>query len=206
MSFGQQQPWTDDEIALLRQLWSDGFTSGQIAARMGRSRSCIMGAVRRYGLPGRPGARTGGARPNTGRRRVATSAPAPVGVGTKVARIREGLDRTLASLHAPEARELVRASGDHMAAALQEVAAAAAPELDAMAARIVAIVNRRTPLKLDVPARPACATCQWPLDPVAGRRVRYCGEPVTAHRSQYCEDHRLTATVPTKPMRLDAHR
>jgi hypothetical protein len=47
--------WTPADDALLRKLWAEGLTSGTIAARIGRSRSAVLGRVGRQGLPKRGG-------------------------------------------------------------------------------------------------------------------------------------------------------
>jgi len=48
-------PWTDDRIEKLKQLWADGFTCSQIAAKLDYSfsRNAVIGKVTRLGLSGR---------------------------------------------------------------------------------------------------------------------------------------------------------
>jgi GcrA cell cycle regulator len=46
--------WTDDRIATLKQLWSDGMSASLIAATLGEvTRNAVIGKVRRLGLAGR---------------------------------------------------------------------------------------------------------------------------------------------------------
>ena len=46
--------WDDDSVALLKKLWAEGLSGGQMAMRMhGVSRSAIIGKAMRLGLPGR---------------------------------------------------------------------------------------------------------------------------------------------------------
>ena len=46
--------WDDDSVALLRKLWGDGLSAGQIALQMrGISRNAVLGKAMRLGLPGR---------------------------------------------------------------------------------------------------------------------------------------------------------
>lgn len=42
--------WTSEKDALLTRLWQQGMTSPEISERMGRSRSAILGRVRRLGI------------------------------------------------------------------------------------------------------------------------------------------------------------
>lgn len=43
--------WTDERIALLKQLWTrDGLSAGQIAATLGVTRNAVIGKVHRLGL------------------------------------------------------------------------------------------------------------------------------------------------------------
>ncbi len=42
--------WTGERVKLLRQLWDDGLTRGQIATRLGVTRPAIIGIVSRLKL------------------------------------------------------------------------------------------------------------------------------------------------------------
>lgn len=48
--------WTDERIALLTKLWTDGLTASQIAAALGEetTRNAVIGKAHRLGLSGRP--------------------------------------------------------------------------------------------------------------------------------------------------------
>jgi len=48
--------WTDERIALLTKLWTDGLTASQIAAALGEAttRNAVIGKAHRLGLSGRP--------------------------------------------------------------------------------------------------------------------------------------------------------
>ena len=48
-------PWTEDEVALFRQLRADGLTMPQISARMNRSEASLDRKLRGLGLPHRTG-------------------------------------------------------------------------------------------------------------------------------------------------------
>lgn len=46
--------WTDERVELLKQLWADGQSAGQIAAELGGvTRNGVIGKVHRLGLAGR---------------------------------------------------------------------------------------------------------------------------------------------------------
>jgi len=52
--------WTDDAIAMLRQMWLDGFSATQIASalkdaklKIGVTRNAVIGKIHRLGLTGR---------------------------------------------------------------------------------------------------------------------------------------------------------
>lgn len=45
--------WTEEENREVETLWRAGYTSGQIAKRMNRTRGAIMGKVHRLGMLGR---------------------------------------------------------------------------------------------------------------------------------------------------------
>jgi GcrA cell cycle regulator len=47
--------WTNERVALLKQLWADGLSASQIATKLKDvSRSAVIGKVHRLGLAGRP--------------------------------------------------------------------------------------------------------------------------------------------------------
>lgn len=65
--------WTDERIALLTKLWTDGLTASQIATALGEAttRNAVIGKAHRLGLSGRPSpvraprpARAAGLRPS----------------------------------------------------------------------------------------------------------------------------------------------
>ena len=41
--------WDANDIALLRQLWADGHSAGQIASRLGHSRNAVSAKLKRLG-------------------------------------------------------------------------------------------------------------------------------------------------------------
>ncbi|MCF4165542.1 GcrA family cell cycle regulator [Zavarzinia compransoris] len=81
--------WTDERIATLRDLWEQGLSASQIAARLGNvTRNAVIGKVHRLGLSGRPSpvrterqaapAAAGTPRTETAPRSAAPAQPRPV--------------------------------------------------------------------------------------------------------------------------------
>ena len=53
--------WTDDRVAMLRELWSKGLSASQIAVQLGGvSRNAVIGKAHRLGLESRPSPIRGG--------------------------------------------------------------------------------------------------------------------------------------------------
>lgn len=46
--------WTDSQVSMLRQLWTDKVTASQIGLDLGHSRNSVCGKARRLGLAPRP--------------------------------------------------------------------------------------------------------------------------------------------------------
>jgi GcrA cell cycle regulator len=49
-----QSPWTDIMITALKQFWSEGRSSAEIARRLNVPKNSVIGKVRRLDLPRRP--------------------------------------------------------------------------------------------------------------------------------------------------------
>ena len=50
----REETWTDDQIAELRRLWTDGLSTAAIGRKMKRSKNSVVGKAHRLGLPERP--------------------------------------------------------------------------------------------------------------------------------------------------------
>lgn len=46
--------WTDERIELLKVLWAEGLTTGEIGKRLEVSKNAVVGKAHRLGLKGRP--------------------------------------------------------------------------------------------------------------------------------------------------------
>lgn len=61
--------WTDDRVAMLRELWSKGLSASQIAVQLGGvSRNAVIGKAHRLGLESRPSPIRGGGSGSRSRR------------------------------------------------------------------------------------------------------------------------------------------
>jgi len=66
--------WTDDRVAMLRELWSKGLSASQIAVQLGGvSRNAVIGKAHRLGLESRPSPIRGGGSGSRSRRNRAIS-------------------------------------------------------------------------------------------------------------------------------------
>lgn len=82
-----QTPWNSERVEQLTQLWREGFSASQIAARLGgATRNAVIGKVHRLGLParrmrqrdqGRPRVRLPNARRQTPKPRAWRPVPVP---------------------------------------------------------------------------------------------------------------------------------
>lgn len=71
--------WTEERVTALRQLWLDGHSASQCAARLGEvTRNAVIGKVHRLGLPGRRTTRSAtGKPPRRCRPRITVRFPRP---------------------------------------------------------------------------------------------------------------------------------
>ncbi|SOD96739.1 GcrA family cell cycle regulator [Caenispirillum bisanense] len=46
--------WNDERIELLKSLWAEGLTTGEIGKQLGVSKNAVVGKAHRLGLKGRP--------------------------------------------------------------------------------------------------------------------------------------------------------
>lgn len=76
----QSETWTDERVDLLKKLWSEGFTAGEIGKQIGMTRCAVIGKKTRLGLPGHGGMVpvTRLKPPSPVVRKPAASAPRPV--------------------------------------------------------------------------------------------------------------------------------
>lgn len=184
--------WTDERIATLRDLWEQGLSASQIAARLGNvTRNAVIGKVHRLGLSGRPS-------PVRTERQAApatAASPAPrAEAATKPA--------------APAQTRPVRLVADVQT---QPTAAPAAVQSTAVPkARVVPAAQTLAPR----PAEPRAAEpepmvratllsindrmCKWPVGDPGDAGFHFCGRRAQTGMP-YCQDHARIAYQAATP-------
>ncbi len=167
--------WTDEVIARLRLLWSEGHSTAEIGRRLGVSKNAVVGKAHRLELPARPSPiRRGGnleAPRRSGPRRSVGSTLPPL-VSTPVIPV-ETPRRV-----APKSRDFAET----------EVAVSTRnPILHAVARAS----SRRT------------AACCWPIGDPGTRNFKFCGADSLASKP-YCAEHAQLAYVKVRERRENA--
>lgn len=169
--------WTDERVATLRKLWTEGLSASQIAKRLGGvTRNAVIGKVTRLRLPGR--ARPSRPRrlkrvivsPRTGVTRPAANTAPDLGAGASDDQRREYFTK----LGAAVMRRALTVTEEQLAAAI------AWDDL-----------------------KPG--ECAWILGETDGAASRCCGASVDLDaadspiRARYCVDHGAAAIAPVQP-------
>lgn len=155
--------WTPERIARLKELWMS-TSSGQIAEMFGISRSAVMGAVRRFGLP------------KKGRR---YSDPKDTTAGAKVNAAR---DRGRQQPYNPgkPTPPKKKAAGEapwkpvKEAPVLKIVSAEPRPQLQPGKVKIMDLTRDM---------------CRWPSEGRDRPPYLYCGMPTCREGAPYCQEH-----------------
>ncbi|MBL4784796.1 MAG: GcrA cell cycle regulator [Cohaesibacteraceae bacterium] len=164
--------WTDDRVALLKKLWSDGLSASQIAAELGGvTRNAVIGKVHRLGLSGRaktPSTAARARKPRTASR-PARPPSAPFSAATVV--------------------------GNTVLKSAPQVAprAAARPAVNPDSV-VVPISKRATILTLTE------TTCKWPIGDPGDADFHFCGHN-SKTGLPYCEYHAKVAYQPVSDRR-----
>lgn len=167
--------WTDERIASLRELWEQGLSASQIAAKLGNiTRNAVIGKVHRLGLSGRPSpvrAERPAPAPRAERPAVqvaAVAAPAPA-----VPR----QPRILPADPVPAAK---------VVAPVRVAAAppAPAPEPEPMVRATLLSINDRM--------------CKWPLGDPGDAGFHFCGRRAQSG-APYCQEHARVAYQAATP-------
>ncbi|MEO9189581.1 MAG: GcrA family cell cycle regulator [Acetobacteraceae bacterium] len=167
--------WTDEAIARLRALWTEGHSTAEIGRRLAVSKNAVVGKAHRLDLAARPSPirpSASGPRPRPPARRGSGPTLPP-----------------LASAGSPSAAS-ARPAGAFAArpvAAPRQPVSAPAPRLQAVAPRPYGRV----------------ITCCWPLGEPGTKSFRFCdGESVPG--KPYCTEHAELAYVKVRDRREDA--
>lgn len=166
--------WTDNAIAILRQLWAEGHSTAEIGRRMGCSKNAIIGKAFRLDLPARPN-------PVVGRTYPAARAKRD----TAAAMTREG--------HKP--REIAAALGVHLDTARLFVREAAPRKNGAR--RHAMPIMRLEPAAPTAPhpaLRYGTEGCRWPEGEPKKPGFRFCCAPAKLGKP-YCAEHAARAYV-----------
>lgn len=169
--------WTDDRVALLKKLWTDGLSASQIAKQLGGvTRNAVIGKVHRLGLAGR-------AAPSRPIKRIVTP----------IVRVRPVL---VVAEAAPEPKPIV-------ASAAKIVQPSASPELlvaagTARAAKPKAKTVREGEIIGILQLGPNM--CKWPIGDPGDADFGFCGSHCGSS-AVYCEEHAAIAFQPAMSRR-----
>ena len=167
--------WTDETIARLRDLWTEGHSTAEIGRRLGVSKNAVVGKAHRLHLAARPSPirpSIGGPRPRPpARRGTGPTLPPLASTGSPFA---TSSGRTAAAL------------GQRPVAAPRLPVPAPAPRLQAVAPRYGRVI-----------------TCCWPLGEPGTKSFRFC-DVESVPGKPYCTDHAELAYVKVRDRREDA--
>jgi GcrA cell cycle regulator len=167
--------WTDDRVAILKKLWTEGLSASQIAKQLGGvTRNAVIGKVHRLGLAGR-----------------ATPSRPVKRISVPITRVRPAVvDQAAAIAKATRAREVSNES---------DVAAkAAAVELkDAAALAKTVKPKPRAPRDgtLIGVLQLGPHMCKWPIGDPGDNDFGFCGSQCST-TAVYCEEHAAIAFQP----------
>ena len=103
--------WTDERVAMLRQLWGEGKTAAEIAKILGGvTRNAVIGKAHRLKLSGRVSPIQQNTRPETVISRTRVAAP-PASSAAEARPQRSALARELDAPHTPRVEEYIAGKG-----------------------------------------------------------------------------------------------
>jgi GcrA cell cycle regulator len=172
--------WTDDRVATLKKLWTEGLSASQIAKQLGGvTRNAVIGKVHRLGLAGR-------AAPSRPIKRV--SVP--------VARIRP----SIAPVSVDAAAEIAKAVRLKKASAALVGNEPANPSAETPAKPIAAKVRPLREGEIIGVLELGPNMCKWPIGDPGDPDFGFCGTHC-ASGAVYCEEHAAIAFQPAMPRR-----
>ncbi len=178
--------WTDETIARLRALWTEGYSTAEIGRRLGISKNAVVGKAHRLDLAARP----------------SPIRPSPEGPRSRPL-ARRGTGPTLPPLastrptsHAGAAPSAARVpSGTVQPRSFGALALKAAPSAQpAPAPRLAAVAPR---------PYGRVVTCCWPIGEPGTRSFHFC-DAESVPGKPYCTDHAELAYVKVRDRREDA--
>lgn len=161
--------WTDEQNERLRELWAEGHSTAQIAARTGMTKNAVVGRAHRMGLPSRPSPIIKDGRPR---------APRPLARSTRqhAARLPVLISVPVAAADRVEGRERQEAQFARKSVAAQPLKVEEPPA--------VVFKPRNT------------TACCWPTG--EGKGIRFECEAVALLGKPYCRAHHSIAYT-TRP-------
>ncbi|PWR18899.1 GcrA family cell cycle regulator [Zavarzinia compransoris] len=202
--------WTDERIATLRDLWEQGLSASQIAAKLGNiTRNAVIGKVHRLGLSGRPSpvrteraaqapaaapaapvaaapaapAAQAPARPAESQPRILPAGPAPAPAAARPVRLVTTTTADVAAQAAQKPRVLPASPAPAPREAAPR-AAAPAPEPEPMVRATLLSINDRM--------------CKWPVGDPGEAGFHFCGRRAQTGMP-YCQDHARIAYQAATP-------
>lgn len=177
MGFKMTNGWTDDRVALLKKLWTDGLSASQIAKQLGGvTRNAVIGKVHRLGLAGR-------AAPSRPIKRVTTP----------IVRVRPVLVTTQPIVDVAPAA----------AVAIKTPEALISPELLAAVAAAKAAKPKAKPVRegeIIGVLQLGPNMCKWPIGDPGDTDFGFCGGHCGSS-AVYCEEHAAIAFQPAMSRR-----
>jgi GcrA cell cycle regulator len=164
--------WTDDRVAILKKLWTEGLSASQIAKQLGGvTRNAVIGKVHRLGLAGR-------AAPSRPIKRI--SVP--------IARVRPVLAEQVAALikpaRAPNVESVTQAKVTGETAAAAPTAKPVKPKPRALRdGQIIGVLQLGPHM------------CKWPIGDPGDADFGFCGSQCGT-TDVYCEEHAAIAFQP----------
>ncbi|MEM8748707.1 MAG: GcrA family cell cycle regulator [Pseudomonadota bacterium] len=177
--------WTDDRVARLAKLWSEGLSASQIANDLGGvTRNAVIGKVHRLGLSGRdkPAGKSNGG--STARRKPSAPRTTTTGGGYSKTAATGGSTRTTST----------RTVGNAALKMEMDVEAEAVIEMKAQEDVVVPISRKLTLMQLTE------STCKWPNGDPTMPGFSFCGH-TSAEDKPYCEFHSKLAFQPANERR-----
>lgn len=171
MGYLMTNGWTDDRVAILKKLWTEGLSASQIAKQLGGvTRNAVIGKVHRLGLAGR-----------------ATPSRPVKRISVPITRVRPVVTDQAALLAKARLAE-VAAENDSLAKAA-EVLAAATPKPAKPKPRVIRDGEVIGVLQLGP------HMCKWPIGDPGDTDFGFCGSQCSG-AAVYCEEHAAIAFQP----------
>lgn len=185
--------WTEDVIARLRALWTEGMSTNAIGRSLGVSKNAIVGKAHRMGLPARPSpiVRDGRVRPPSRRLRPLVPSLTDLQTATDMLAAASGT-RSTALLG--QTRENKHTEPDLMTRRSTRTVANAEP----MATTQSTPTANSPAITVGPPRRHAKANrCCWPIGEPGTRSFQFCDQSAPMGKP-YCEEHTRRAYARTE--------